>query len=117
VDFKDWRFNGLDWLITGVILAEVAFALFVWSHGPVAPIPMQVAGHGHFVRWGDRTEAAFLLARSAIVAGFVFSIGKAAEMRGYATAFGPQLEILKVVALIPAISAVPILSALASAWS
>ena len=113
--FRDWRFTGLDWMVATVIAAEILFAIFVWSYGPLAPIPM--SGAGRLVHWGDRTQAAFLLGRSAIFAAFVFSIGKTAELRGLTTAFGPHVEVLKMLALVPAMSSVPVLSALASAWS
>ena len=70
MDLHDWRFSGLDWMVAAVIAAEVLLAVFVWGHGPLAPIPM--GGAGHLVRWGDRTEAAFLLGRAAIFAALVY---------------------------------------------
>jgi hypothetical protein len=117
VDFKTWRFSGLDWLVAAVIAAEALFAVLVWRHGPLAPIPMQVGGPAHLVRWADRTEAAFVLARSAIFAAAFFSIAKTAEVRGHVPALLLRFEALKFFALIPAMRAVPVLSGLASAWS
>ena len=59
-------------LVAGV--AALALAFHVWRYGPAGPIPMHLNFAGRVDRWGDRSQAALLLAAITGLLGLGYAL-------------------------------------------
>ncbi len=57
-----------------VIVAMLAFAGWLWRHGPLGPLPMHFNVHGAVDRWGDRTSLAEVEAATAVGFALIYGV-------------------------------------------
>ena len=66
--------RAMDIAAAALTVALLAAAWWVWRYGPTGPLPMHFDLHGRVDRWGDRNEAAAVIAALALLCGGLYAL-------------------------------------------
>ena len=75
------KLTRMDAVAIVLTTAQAAAAVYVFGWGRLGPLPMHFGLHGEVNRWGDRTEAAIVIAVSALATGLLYALLPALSRR------------------------------------